>query len=77
MDKIKEDSKYATNTEDTIVGIDYNAMRSAGYKGFYIHKSAVEEAKKIPEDTALYRIVDPLLFWVGETVCVWRHCFTE
>jgi hypothetical protein len=75
---IKKMSKcISPSPDDTIIGIDYNAMRSAGYKGIYIHKSAVEEARSVKEGSPLYEIIDPLLFWAGETVCVWKYCFAE
>jgi len=63
--------------DDTIIGIDYNAMRDAGYTGIYIHGTAVEEARTVKEENPLYEIVDPLLYWSAETICVWNYCFTD
>lgn len=63
--------------EDTIIGIDYNVMRDAGYTGIYIHRTAVEEARKVPVENPLYEIIDPLLYWSAETICVWSYCFTD
>lgn len=64
-------------TEDTIIGIDYNKMRADGYKGFYVHSSAVEEAKSIQDGHPHYDIIDPLHYWYGETICVWAYCFID
>jgi len=75
---IKKMSKIISpSPDDNIIGLDYNAMRSVGYKGIYIHSSVIDEALSIKEDSPIYRIINPLLYWSPETVCIWDYCFEE
>ena len=77
--KIREFSKEArkeTFSSETI-RIDYNAMREAGYAGFYIHQNAIDEACLIPKTSPEWNALSVFKFWGAESLCVWEWCFTD
>jgi hypothetical protein len=74
LGRIKEYAHFSRpSKEDMIAGIDYNAMRSSGYDGIYIHTKALSEGNDIEVHSNLYKMVDSLLYWTEETICLWNY----
>jgi len=60
-----------------IVDINISKMRDSGYDGFYVHKSAISEAKELYNGANSLAFYNNVMDFRTESVCIWNWCFAE